>query len=572
MKGITFRYLILIPLLITAANVCAQEDFDVFERIESFEAQYEILPDNALKVTETIKYNSGGLEKHGIFRDIRDTSATGREMEIENISVTDETGQPYPFRESSYSDGVELKIGDPDVTFSGLKTYVISYKATDALSHLDAIDELYWNVTGNNWPFLIEQAKATVIAPEGFPFTQNVCYVGYSGATEACSADNASTSVSFESRGLSAGEGFTIAAGFSKGFLAEYPPPSLWERIWHSLLYWFNLLQYYVAGAMVLGTAFWCFKEWHKYGRDPKGKGVIVPQYGVPDNLTPIEASMIYYGSMPSIAITAEILHLAKEGYLTIEQKNKKILGIFSDTDFYLRKTHKSTDKLKAFDSELMKGLFGGSDYIAVDSLKSKFYTHEKGITKRAQTAVKDAGYYTHFGPSNDISALNSKPFYKILLKVLITLMFFSFIIVSTPIILALISAAVIFAIFVAVYPQRSEKGVATKEWLMGLKQYIEVAEKDRIEFHNAPSKTLEHFETLLPFALLLGVSDIWLKEFAGIYEQSTLVTGSGGDMRGFLTSFNSAVITSTAAPSSSGSGGGGFSGGGGGGGGGGSW
>ena len=117
--------------------------------------------------------------------------------------------------------------------------------------------------------------------------------------------------------------------------------------------------------------------------------------------------------------------------------------------------------------------------------------------------------------------------------------------------------------------PQISEKGVATKEWLEGLKKYIEVAEKERMEFHNAPEKTVEHFEALLPYAIVLGVSDIWIDQFAGIYEQSQLVADAGSSMPKVMSSFSSFVDSSASAPvshSSSSSSSGGSGGGGGGG------
>jgi hypothetical protein len=125
-----------------------------------------------------------------------------------------------------------------------------------------------------------------------------------------------------------------------------------------------------------------------------------------------------------------------------------------------------------------------------------------------------------------------------------------------------------------------TQEGVLMKERLLGLRDYLQIAEKNRLEFHNAPEKSPALFEQLLPAALILGVSGIWAKEFADIYTQPPQwYSGSGGagfsagafvsDMNGFSSAASSSLAAS---PSSSGSGGGGFSGGGRGGGGGGSW
>ena len=126
--------------------------------------------------------------------------------------------------------------------------------------------------------------------------------------------------------------------------------------------------------------------------------------------------------------------------------------------------------------------------------------------------------------------------------------------------------------------PKRTKKGVLTKEYILGLKQYLSVAEKDRLNFHNAPEKNPQHFEALLPYAMVLGVEKQWAKQFEGIYiDTSAWCTGfyigsfSSRDFTNSLNSFGSQAKSTFATPSS-GAGGGGFAGGGGGGGGGGSW
>ncbi len=137
--------------------------------------------------------------------------------------------------------------------------------------------------------------------------------------------------------------------------------------------------------------------------------------------------------------------------------------------------------------------------------------------------------------------------------------------------------------IFSFVMPAYTQKGAEMKEYILGLKKYMTVAEKDRIEFHNAPDKNPEIFETLLPFAMVLGVEKLWAKQFEGIYRQNPSwysdrsnhafsAVAFTNNLGGFSGSVQSAfAATTTAASGGSGFSGGG-SGGGGGGGGGGSW
>jgi uncharacterized membrane protein YgcG len=151
---------------------------------------------------------------------------------------------------------------------------------------------------------------------------------------------------------------------------------------------------------------------------------------------------------------------------------------------------------------------------------------------------------------------------------------------------------AIICGIFFHYMSARTAKGTEAKERILGLKMYLEVAEKNRIEKMQSPDApyaeksagpkhTVELFEKLLPYAIVLKVEDKWAGKFKDIYSSPpdwysgnyaafnavylSSVLGSG---------FQTALNSSFASPQSSSSSGfgGGFSGGGGGGGGGGGW
>ena len=124
---------------------------------------------------------------------------------------------------------------------------------------------------------------------------------------------------------------------------------------------------------------------------------------------------------------------------------------------------------------------------------------------------------------------------------------------------------------------------------ILGFKDYLEVAEKDELNLRNPPEKTPELFETYLPFALALGVDQLWAEKFAAVlaavqqadgatyqplwYNGSFNTMDLSGTTSQLSSSLNTAITSSVTPPgSSSGGGGGGFSGGGGGGGGGGGW
>ncbi len=127
--------------------------------------------------------------------------------------------------------------------------------------------------------------------------------------------------------------------------------------------------------------------------------------------------------------------------------------------------------------------------------------------------------------------------------------------------------------------PAKTRKGTLLKEHILGLKDYLQIAEKNRLDFHNAPEKSPELFEKLLPYAIILGVSSAWAKEFDGLmttpprwYEGGAYPVFTPVLFADDMNSLNTAVVSAATPASSGGSGGGGSSGGGFGGGGGGSW
>jgi uncharacterized membrane protein YgcG len=230
-----------------------------------------------------------------------------------------------------------------------------------------------------------------------------------------------------------------------------------------------------------------------------------------------------------------------------------------------------------SLEAMLLKALFSKDEYnddVKLSQLKNKFYTHVSLI----ETAVLDSLVLKRYLIQNPKNLLGRYIGAGAAAPVLIVV--FGLIHGVIGVFSAAFSATIYF-IFSWLMPRVTQSGALLKEQILGLKEYLQIAEKNRIEFHNAPAKSPELFEKLLPAAMVLGVTAIWAKEFADIsMEPPQWYSGPVGthfsvvSFSSDLNSFSTATTSSLAsAPGgSSGSGGGGFSGGGGGGGGGGSW
>jgi hypothetical protein len=84
----------------------------------------------------------------------------------------------------------------------------------------------------------------------------------------------------------------------------------------------------------------------------------------------------------------------------------------------------------------------------------------------------------------------------------------------------ALALSGLVVVAFAPIMPRKTQKGAAALADILGLAEYIQRAEVKRIEFTDAPAKSPEHFEKLLPYAVALGLTTIWVRQFEGLLSQ----------------------------------------------------
>lgn len=583
------------------------------EFIKRFDVTALVDVNSVVTLRETIQYDFGTNERHGIFRDIPTTYTTKlgaqKKIALKVFSVTDENDVAYHYTESTENGIRHIKIGDPEKTVHGLHTYVITYSVRSVLSYFSDFDEFYWNVTGNGWKVPIERGSYQVVLPSMIhPVNWRVsCYVGLVGSSESCGnqdslipkggpESNQDTLLFSFSRSLRPGEGITVAVGFPKKIVEE---PEWWENSFFFLLdNPLTLLPFFAV--IIMGWA------WYRFGRDPQGRGVIIPEYDVPDSLSTLEIAGLMKERVTGEELSAAIIDLAVQGYIRIERSITKHFFLESE-EYTLQRLDKGAPQ-GSLEQELLDALFqmeGGA--VAVKFLASplagllaqslkeklKLSVAPKETLKRVELSQLKNTFYQYI-PGLQRSALSrlvERRYFrenpqKVRLKYMgiggVVVFLVSFVALKESGIsaVAIGITATIYMIFAWLMPKVTPEGAVTKERLLGLKEYLQIAEKNRLEFHNAPEKNPELFEKLLPTAMILGVSKIWAKEFADIYTNPPSwysdATGRAFTFAIFqsdLLSFSkSASSVLASAPSGSGSGGSGSSGGGFGGGGGGSW
>lgn len=526
-----------------------------------------------LHIVEHIKVNFTD-QNHGLLRAIP-KSYKSHSLKLHINSISSESGAPTKYSTSTTNGNEVLKIGDPNQTITGAQEYTIDYRIDNVIGFYADHDELYWDINGDQWAQSFQHVTANIHIPSGLIVQKQACYAGtYGMDNKQCSVAKANDTVNVTANGLEASQTLTAVLAFSKGYFA---PPTFLDWLRDNYL---RVLGVIVPPVVIGG---WGFSRWWRMGKDIRGRRTIIPEYSPPDGLGAAEAGIIHNYKLSNRDVSATIIDLAIRKYIRIiEVKKKELFKDKKTYEFELLRT--DIDKLKPYEHTVLSDLFlkhEVGERVDLDYLKTIFYKTIQSLQISLPETLTKAGYFT----SNPIKAGHGM----FVAAGVITLLAFVY---FTWLSVGLILSALLLCLFAVLMPKRSAQGVKAKEAIDGLKMYMIVAEKDRIKMlqspdapyatkTDAPIQTVELFEKLLPFAIVLGVENRWAQKFESIYTSPP--DWYSGNWATFNVLYFASSLDSTVSvmgssfnpPSSSGAGGfggGGFSGGGGGGGGGGGW
>jgi len=537
--------------------------------IKSYNVELKVEPNSELKVIEHLIVDFGYENKHGIYRDIPldfyDPSGKKHKIEIKDILVTDQNLNSYQIKVFKYGNNLRIRIGDPNKFVSGIQNYIIRYKVRYALYNFGNIDELYWNAIGTGWDVPIKNATAKVILPFDDSSIQFACYTGiFRSIGKDCKIKKEKNEILFTlTKSLSAYEGMTVAVGWRAGLIPISEGPPYWKNPWIYALFYITLF---------LSFMIWL---WWRKGRDIGGKGTIQVQYYPPKDLTPIEAGTLIDEKVNARDIVAEIIDLARRGYLKIIEIEEPGFLFGKKRDYILEKIKNFEDNFQnnPFDLQTLSGIFEDKKRIKLSELNKKFYRFIPSIKKQVFSSLTSKGFFfkNPLNVKNIYVSLGVIVYILTIWGVIISQILFS--IFPLPFLLSgLVTASSLF-IFGQFMPRKTPKGTEMLEYLKGYEEFISRVEKSVIEKLFPPEKIPEIFEITIPFAIAFGEAERWAEAFEGVFtEPPRWYEGRGSFSTIYLahslntfTSQASQVLTTQPRSSFSGSGGGGFSGGGGG-------
>jgi len=524
---------------------------------------------------------------HGIERAIP-LSYKDRSVDLSVTSVSSDTGAPATYTMRKENGNQVLRIGDASKTVTGDQEYNIEYTVKNVIGFYEGSPELYWDINGDQWAQPTEHVLARFHLPDSLKLNsdktkQMQCYAGRTGTTEKnCTIAEDKGIVYAETvKPLRPKATMTVVVGFdgqNKYFASETATEKA-ARTWKPIA------AFIVAPLLAAGYGLFA---WLRGGRDPKGRGTIIPQYDAPDGMSPLEVGTVIDFKVDNRDITAVIISLAVRKYLKIIEERKNH-WIGKDTlSYQLELVQADFSKLDSDEQVLLKGLFPEAKVgakIAMKSAGSSLFKVASTLREQVTERLTTKGYFV-----SNPGKLGKH-----------ILIFSAIIVVATlaavfglsvgPAIGGAVLSLVIAIIFTLIMPARTSKGVAAVEHAEGLKMFLKTAEAERIKKLQAPNAayaennkepvhTVDLFEKLLPYAVVLGVEKDWAKQFDNLYQKPP--EWYSGDYSSFTAGFlvgslhdnfqGAVANTFTSPSSSSGSGFSGGSSGGGGGGGGGGW
>jgi len=544
------------------------------ERILSFTSDYEMASDGSLGVTETLVWQFGPGEHHGIKRNITVRQGVStppnkfRMYEMSDVAASSPTGASSEVYVSQLGADDVIRIGSPTVPFEGAQqqTSVVKYRLAHVANGFPDHAELYWNVTGAHFDLPVDSVKVTVHGPAAV--TDALCFQGADRSADPCRASSGQTAT-YSAAGLAPGQQVSIVASFPASAIPATTPdlrdgetgfsgddsgspmsPPMAKGL--SLLGYGGGLAIPAVAAALMGTLVWRRGRDEQYAGLTPGltpvegasgpvtrgqRGPVAVQFDPPKGVRPGLVGTIIDEEANTIDVSATVVDLAVRGYLKIEEVESG--GLFKRTDWQLTKLvpPAQAEALAQYEETLLAGIFADANPVLLSGLKNKFHTTLTTVQSQMYAEVTSRGWFRR---SPDKARRGWTALGTILMGAgLVSGSFLGFqsaqtdrvggvsFVIPSGFVLAggLLVAGGIIHLLGRRMAAKTADGSAVLAQSLGFKQYLVTAEARQIRFEEAQ----DIFSRYLPYAIVFGVADRWAGTFSEVAEAATAAGQSIG-------------------------------------------
>lgn len=558
--------------LLIPGRALAAEYFDITQ----YDVTMNVLENHAYEIQEdiTVAFKEA---RHGIFREIPYQGDFYRKIDDELITtpykarITNISVEDWKYTITSEDGKKIIKIGDANKFVSGTQIYSIAYEWDPGIDKITSMDDVYYNLIGVDWDTGIQGAHFTITMPKDFDPAGVEFITGSFGAFDTTSVDykvNGNTIEGTLNRPLAANEGVTLKINLPDGYFSESFLAGALDFL--SEIFLNSGLDSIVYGTIMLSLLVG-FLIWLLTGRDKKPVETV--EFYPPNGFTPPQVGYIVDGNLDRVEVLSLLLSWADQGLLKVKQQtvnrfdflkvkdlpesahdfeNTLFKGLFKSGKGYstvsipenfettLENTKKQitsyfdlpenkqfTDASKTgarvikiimalpvlvlgivwiaktgiFQIALMEGL--GYLFLMVVPLIVSANLICTALRERKGITRKKTGKRLKQGIISGIVAI----------LIILVINYISLGLENILPAMMAILATGLLAWLQIIAAKRTKTGNLWYGQVLGLKNFINRAEKDRIEA--LVDEDPHYFFKILPFAIVLGVTDKWVENFA---------------------------------------------------------
>ncbi|MDE5788822.1 MAG: DUF2207 domain-containing protein [Clostridia bacterium] len=536
----------------------------------TFNVNYDIRADRTMDVTLDLGVHYLGYDSTGIMHDIP-VNAGDRVRNIKAYEL-DEFGEEqyldYKVKRE-YAGLITVDMGDYSNKTDETHYYRIKYEY--AITKPRGKNAIWLNAVGFGSEGEINDVNVSIKLPDGLDYAKR--YTNKSGEGDGVSVTPKNGVISIHYDYLPSYEGVTVEMIFKVGVLSTKA----------------DMTPYYViiAGCVILGLLFAVkFLAFNKDGLSP------VSDTQAPAGMGPLVMGKLIDNRVDQSDVTSLIFYWANKGYLKIDLHDENDIEL-------IRIMQHLPESAPKHQHIMYEGLFKSGDIVKINDLSQSFYPVVEAVTKEVNAENsklydgKSMGVAVLFAlvgglmmclapiilamttisfklfsivplfmiiPAFIVFALAQSVKYntlkykkkKIILMyagvVLLSLAFTAVYVLFIPsyvieIVPKLILCAIGFTIVIlsTTIISRTEAYTEKLNHIVGFRDFIKYAEKDKLEalLEGNP----EYYYQVLPYAIVLGVSDIWEDKFAALtVPPPTWTTNSYSNDMFSIVVFNSVI------------------------------
>lgn len=473
------------------------------EKIQYFETTLRLRRDCSLEINERIVIDFGHVSRSGIYRMIPtryNSYGNTFTMDVDVQGITDQFGDAYPYDLSSQGKDLIIRIGDRDRMVRGVHTYRLQYTIRRAVNFFSKKPQLYWNLTGNEWPFPVERVKASFYPPPGTTTEgiSAICRKGIGNTSEQVAINTLPNGIIITSENLEPAQGLILDAYLPQGMVS--PPSPV-----HQIVWWLKSWALaFLIPAVTFALLVW---QWYLTGGRVEQSKTIVPQRTPPKDLTPSEVGTLVGGRYDLKDVVSMLFDLACRGHFKIREAKKEDYQFLSSRDYEFIKlpNAQKESNLSVHEQQFMQRLFYPNlDSVRLSDLRGTFSTSVPDIGNGIYQSLIKRKYFKGTPQSVRISYM--------LVSLLLCLLGVFFVLKDLPVAIGLFIATIVV---LCMAPFMSAKTVAGTEVLrdcLGFKHFVEMAERDRVA--KLAQDDANIFSKLLPYAMVLDEEQSWAENF----------------------------------------------------------